>query len=259
MGYCLKIIFLIAVLILHGILGAIGKIIFRFNVRRRLLYIASINKIILTMLGFIIGIHVKKSGKFTGSKNSVLYVGNHLSYLDVLAIGSCYPMIFVTSVDMDERKAEGWLTKNAGSVCVERRPEKLNLDILRKNINSIKEVIAAGIPLCIFPEATSANDSEELMFHSSLFRAFENSKTTIVPFSVKYLSIKGKPLTKENESIIYFYKGERFVPHIKKLLRYGNIEVRITVLESFGAENKNRKNICGLCKNMITENIKGAT
>jgi 1-acyl-sn-glycerol-3-phosphate acyltransferase len=58
-----------------------------------------------------------------------LYVGNHLSYLDVLAIGCCYPVLFVTSVDMGERKSEGWITSNAGSVYVERRRDKLDAEV----------------------------------------------------------------------------------------------------------------------------------
>jgi 1-acyl-sn-glycerol-3-phosphate acyltransferase len=109
--------------------------------------------------------------------------------------------------------------------------------------------------LCIFPEATSANNSKELMFHSSLFASVENTETTIVPFSIKYLSIEGRPLSKENESIVYFYKGQKFVPHIKRLLRYSKFEVKITILPSFNAKNKNRKGICGLCKKVIMEEI----
>ncbi|MDR1507458.1 MAG: hypothetical protein LBI67_10200, partial [Treponema sp.] len=75
----------------------------------------------------------------------------------------------------------------------------------------------------------------------------------------KYLSIEGRPLSKENESIVYFYKGQKFIPHVKRLLRYGNITVEITVLPSFGANGRSRKEICRLCRDMITQRLDEAT
>jgi 1-acyl-sn-glycerol-3-phosphate acyltransferase len=253
--FYLKIFLLVAALFIHGIIAAIGKIIFIFNNRLCILYIANINKIFFILLGFIIGIHVRKSGKQKYYKNPVLYVGNHLSYLDVLVIGQCYPTIFITSIDMGERKSEGWLTSNAGSIYVERRKEKLTLNILKKNIDDIKKTILKGCPLCIFPEATSANGGKELIFFSSLFSSVEFTETTIVPFAIIYTEIDGEQLSKKNESIIYFYKGQHFVPHIKRLLYYKNIKVKINFLNSFSAKNKNRKQICNHCKEIIMEGI----
>jgi 1-acyl-sn-glycerol-3-phosphate acyltransferase len=174
----------------------------------------------------ILGVCVRKPKRIKYHKGAVFYVGNHLSYLDVLAIGCCYPTLFVTSNDMGERKSEGWLTSNAGSVYVERRMDKLNLQVLKTNITNLKKIILLKCPLCIFPEATSANNGKELLFHSSLFSVVEKTETTIVPFSIKYTSIDRQLLSKENAGIIYFYKGQHFIPHIKKLLYHSNIEVR---------------------------------
>jgi 1-acyl-sn-glycerol-3-phosphate acyltransferase len=253
--FYLKIFFLFAALFIHGIFSVIGKILFIFNGRLCVLYIAHINKICFILLSSIVGIHVRKSGKQERYRNPIFYVGNHLSYLDVLAIGKYYPVIFVTSTDMGERKSEGWLASNAGSVYVERRKEKLNLNILKKNIDDIKKTILMGCPLCIFPEATSANGGKELLFFSSLFSSVEFTETTIAPFAVTYISIDGKPLSKKNEGILYFYKGQRFIPHIKKLLYHKNIEVKIDFLEVFSAKNKSRKEICNHCKKTIMERI----
>jgi len=253
MLYHVKIFFLVAVLLLHAIFAAIGKITLFFHKRLRILYAANVNRIICILLCFIMGIHIEKPSKLARHKRPVLYVGNHLSYLDILPIGCCYPVIFVTSVDMGERKSEGWITSNAASVYVERRRDKLNLNVLKKNIKSIKDIISERYALCIFPEATSANSKDTLVFFSSLFSSIEYSKTMVVPFMIEYVLIDGKPLSKENEAIVYFYKGQRFLAHIKNLLKHGKIHIRINILEAFSAEKKNRKDICSHCKLLIEE------
>jgi 1-acyl-sn-glycerol-3-phosphate acyltransferase len=251
----LKVCLLISVLLLHAVLAIPGKIVFLLKKRTGILYLANINRIICILLSGILTVHVKSQKAKIHNKNAVVYVGNHLSYLDVLAIGSCYPTIFVTSVDMGEHKSEGWITSNAGSIYVERRREKLRMDELKKNIESMRTIVLNGCPLCIFPEATSANSDPELQFFSSLFSAVEYTETTVVPFAVKYTSIDREPLTEANRGIIYFYKGERFVPHIKKLLKHKDIEVEITILPGFSAQAKNRKEICNDCKTMIATEL----
>ena len=256
MLYYVKIFFLIAALLLHSIFAAVGKILLFFNKRLNILYTSVINKIACIFFSFILGIHITKPRKLIRYKKPVLFVGNHLSYLDILPIGSCFPLIFVTSVDMGEHKSEGWITSNAGSVYVERRMDKLNINILKKNIESIKSIILKKCALVIFPEATSANGKEELIFFSSLFSAVEYSETIIVPFMIEYTMIDGNPLSKENEYIAYFYKGERLVPHLKRLLKHGKIEINVSFLESFSAQNMNRKAICSNCKLLIEEAIK---
>ena len=256
MFYYVKIFFLVFVILIHAIFAAIGKVLFFFNKRFCILYTAGINKIACIFFSFILGIHVTKPKKLIRYKNPVLFVGNHLSYLDILPIGFCYPVIFVTSVDMGEHKSEGWITSNAGSVYVERRMDKLNINVLKNNIESMKNIIKKKCALTIFPEATSANGKEELLFFSSLFSSVEYTETIIVPFVIEYILIDGKSLSKENESVVYFYKGQRFVPHVKKLLKHGKIGVKITFLESFSALNRNRKDICNYCKLLIEEALK---
>jgi 1-acyl-sn-glycerol-3-phosphate acyltransferase len=255
MLYYVKIFFLVAVLLLHAIFAVAGKILLFFNKRFCILYTAVINKIACIFFSFILGIHITKPQKLIRYKKPVLFVGNHLSYLDILPIGSCYPLIFVTSVDMGEHISEGWITSNAGSVYVERRMDKLTLNVLKKNIESIKSIILKKCALVIFPEATSANGKEDITFFSSLFSAVEYSETIIVPFMIEYTMIDGKALSKENESVAYFYRGERFVPHIKRLLKHGKIGINVSFLKSFSAQDKNRKVICSNCKLLIEEAI----
>src|SRR5262249_41938524 len=55
-----------------------------------------------------------------------LYVGNHLSYLDVLVISSHVPACFVTSVEIRDTPGLGIIVQMAGCLFVERR-NKLNL------------------------------------------------------------------------------------------------------------------------------------
>jgi 1-acyl-sn-glycerol-3-phosphate acyltransferase len=156
---------------------------------------------------------------------------------------------------MGQRKSEGFILSNAGSVMVERRREKLTHGEIRQNIKNIQSVIMQGCPLCIFPEATSAGGGEELVFYSSMFASVEYTDTTIVPFHISYTKANREPLTESTRDTIYFYKGDHLLPHLNKLLNLNNIEAKITFLPDFSAKGKNRKEIRSDCKAIITEEI----
>src|SRR5688572_7281518 len=60
-----------------------------------------------------------------------ILVGNHLSYLDILALLSVEPMCFVTSVETRDSGILGWISRMGGALFVERRKKAR----LHKEIN----------------------------------------------------------------------------------------------------------------------------
>ena len=254
--YYFKVIFLITAMLVHALLSNIIKLVFFFSRRCRILYISKVNRVMCVFTCVLVGMRVRKNKeKVRYKKKPVLYVGNHLSYLDILVIARCLPMVFITSVDMSERQSEGWLTSNAGSLNVERRLDKLSFEELKKNIENIRKFVSMNCPLCVFPEASSAGNENELVFFSSLFASVEHTDTMIVPFAISYKSVNGEKLSNENKSLVYFFRGQRLIPHLKNFLRCKKIEVEICFFPGFSAVDKGRKEISNICKELISHEI----
>ncbi len=93
-----------------------------------------------------------------------LLISNHLSYLDVLAICSTTPAVFVSKAEVRSWPLFGWFATIAGTVYVnrERRTEVGQVN------NEIEAALAAGALVVIFPEGTSTNGETILPFRTSL-------------------------------------------------------------------------------------------
>src|ERR1019366_9633460 len=96
-------------------------------------------------------------------KNGLL-VSNHLSYLDILAISSTMPAVFVSKADVRRWPLFGWLAALAGTVFVERERRTLVVVVNRE----IQTALDAGVLVVIFPEGTSSNGETVLPFRTSL-------------------------------------------------------------------------------------------
>src|SRR4051812_32869997 len=93
-------------------------------------------------------------------KENFLVVSNHLCYLDILVISSCFPSVYVTSREIQEHPFLGRVTDAAACAYVERRDRSK----LAAEIAEVGKLIQNGLNVVIFPEATSTNGSAILKF-----------------------------------------------------------------------------------------------
>jgi 1-acyl-sn-glycerol-3-phosphate acyltransferase len=111
-----------------------------------------------------------------------LIVCNHLSYIDVLVISSCIPTLYITSVETGSSGWIGAICRIAGCLFVERR----KVTALRGEVTDIHKTLSSGLPIVLFPEATSSDGCDVLPFKSSLFECALRSKVPIHSLCLKY-------------------------------------------------------------------------
>ena len=143
--------------------------------RKKAILIQRYSKISLRVLGIDPGLNSipVKSG---------LVVSNHLSYTDILVISSKIPALYITSV---ETGAAGWigaLCKVAGCLFVERR----KVSTIRSELLEIDSVLQSGIPLVLFPEATSTDGRDVLPFRSSLYECAIRTRVPVHALCLNY-------------------------------------------------------------------------
>jgi 1-acyl-sn-glycerol-3-phosphate acyltransferase len=159
-----------------------------------------------------------------------LVAGNHLGYVDILAIGSLCPAIFVAKSDVAYWPVFGWLSRNAGTIFVSRdNPSEVPAQ-LRKMVRPLEE----GIPVVLFPEGTSSDGSRVLPFRSSLLESALQSGKPVTPAAIAYdLHGIGDPGRE-----IAYWGDHSLLPHLLNLLSKPGFEAVI----SFGSGRRPEAN-----------------
>lgn len=171
----------------------------------------------------LFSVQIINSNQFKNGRSAHLYVSNHLSYLDILILSSQTPCSFVTSIEVKGMPFLGQLSELGGCLYVERRSR----DNLNHEISDITDALAAGLNVCIFPEATSTNGESVLRFRRPLYNAAIRSCTPVVPVCINYLTIDGHLVSPSNRDKVFWYGDMGFLGHLFELLSCRKIQVDV--------------------------------
>lgn len=122
-------------------------------------------RLFLRLAGRAAGARVRIAG--TAVPRDVLYIANHLSWLDILVLAGATGTAFVAKADMAPWPVLGWLATLNNSVYVQRENR---LDA-HGQASAVRQALATGQPLTLFPEGTTADGTVLLPFRSSLVAA----------------------------------------------------------------------------------------
>jgi 1-acyl-sn-glycerol-3-phosphate acyltransferase len=149
-----------------------------------------------------------------------LLVANHLSYLDILAISTVTPAVFVSKAEVRRWPLFGWFASCAGTVFVERERRTHVGQVNRE----IAAALAAGALVVLFPEGTSSNGQTVLPFRSSLLEPAAAGNHEI---SVAWLHYELEPGDGDAANEICYWGDHHFVSHLIRLA--GKKSIRATI------------------------------
>lgn len=92
---------------------------------------------------------------------------NHASWIDILVVGSAAPVHFVAKAEVSGWPMFGWVARISDTVFIERKRTKS-----KEQEAILRDRIARGQLLCLFPEGTSTDGLRVLPFKSALFSMF---------------------------------------------------------------------------------------
>jgi len=139
---------------------------------------------------------------------SGVLVCNHLSYLDVLLIGSATPCVFVAKSDVKHWPVLGWFATLAGTVYVQRDKRTQ----AAQSVDEIGDVLRTGALVVLFPEGTSSGGETVLPFKSSLLESAAQQSHTLTAGFLNYELADGDA----SEEVCY-WKDMTLVPHLINL------------------------------------------
>jgi len=145
-----------------------------------------------------------------------LIVSNHLGYLDVFALGSVVPAIFVAKSDVSGWPVIGLLCRLAGTIFVERGRRTS----VSTSLPQIRRILDAGLPVVVFPEGTSSDGSSVLPFKTSLLEAGIGHRST--PAAITY-ELPGGSVSDE----LCYWRDMTFAPHFWNVLGLRSFTIRL--------------------------------
>lgn len=174
----------------------------------------------------IIGIKVRVIGE-VHHQPPVLFVANHLSYLDIPVIAAEVEGAFVAKAEVRDWPWFGLIARITRTVFVNR--------VGSQALQQGEELLArltGGDNLILFPEGTSTDGTGVAPFKSTLFNIAERlpsgTQLTVQPMSLAYARYAdGTPLTGALRALYGWFGDEALAPHLFRALGLKGCEVEL--------------------------------
>jgi 1-acyl-sn-glycerol-3-phosphate acyltransferase len=199
----------------------------------------------------ISGIDLNVTGGAASSR-PVLFVSNHVSYLDIIVLGSVLDGSFVAKSEISRWPVIGALSRLHRTAFVERRASRA-----ATQRDTLEVRLEAGDSLILFPEGTSGCGTHVLPFKSSLFSLAGSAKNgreiTVQPVSIAYTRVNGIPTGRFLAPFCAWYGDMTMAPHFWRFLGLGRTAVEVVLHPAVSiSEFGNRKALAKHCQDAIT-------
>jgi len=144
-----------------------------------------------------------------------LLVANHVSWLDILALGAHRPVVFVAKREVAEWPVVGYLAQRTGTLFVQRGDADRNAAVTERMTWCLRQ----GKRVVLFPEGTTTTGERVLRFHARLFQPARLAHVPTQAIAIEY----GGPA----RTIAPFIGDDSFLPHLLRVLMLDRIEIRL--------------------------------
>jgi 1-acyl-sn-glycerol-3-phosphate acyltransferase len=198
--------------------------------------------IFLGVMGRIAGLRVRTEGI---PRPGAMFIANHLSWLDILALGGASRARFVAHSGLTVHGGLKWLCEQNATVFVTRHER----GSVAEQVEQVRAALGAR-PLLIFPEGTTNDGTALLPFKSSLLSAVEPlaHAVPIQPVALDYADAPG----------IAWFGDEPGMANVRRILaRRGGVELTIRFLEPLaGGALANRKAMTAAAQGAIASALR---
>jgi 1-acyl-sn-glycerol-3-phosphate acyltransferase len=166
-------------------------------------------------------------GRDTGGR-PVVYVCNHSSWLDVLVLGGRLNACFVAKEEVGGWPLISWIARLGRTVFVRRHRGST----VRER-DEMRERLAAGDNLILFPEGTTSDGSRVLPFRSAFFSLAELAATPdgrpplIQPVSVVYDRLAYLPTGRATRPLFAWYGDMDIGSHFWRLAQHRGLRASV--------------------------------
>lgn len=176
-------------------------------------------------LMFLCGVSVKAQGE-PRLHGPVLWVANHVSWIDIFVLNSVRPTSFIAKSEIRNWPIIGWLVAGSGTVFIERGRRHA----VRAVGHEMKSRFDQGEAIGLFPEGTTSPGFDVAPFHSSLFEAAIRAHVDIQPVALRFLH-RG-----QRSDYVAFVGEQNLLQNLWRLLGTTGVVVELVFLPAMPSE-----------------------
>lgn len=184
-----------------------------------------------------------------------LLVSNHISWTDIIAVGSVADVTFVAKREVRDWFFVGMMANLQKTIYVDRTKRS----DAKRTSREMGSHMAAGNAVLLFAEGQSDIGTHVLPFRSALIGAAQHAMidagakdVLIQPLTIAYTKLQGLPVSRNERSLIAWIKSKSIGENIREILGGGVKEVTV----AFGTpmpltEGANRKAVTKAAEDQV--------
>ena len=190
----------------------------------------------------VFGMRVQGIG--TPLAGGTLFVANHISWVDIVALHSQHMMGFIAKSEIRAWPVVGWVTSHAETIYLQRG-----------NANSLGDVMAemsarlrSDRAVAAFPEGGTRDGRELGAFHARIFTAAVDADAPVQPVALCYGA------RCEAQAIVAFAPREHFIGNLVRLLGEPPRPVRVCFMQPIPpGEHDGRRGIARVARERVLQ------
>jgi len=170
----------------------------------------------------ILGLRVSVTG-ILDTHRPVLFIANHSSWLDIVALGSVLPGCFVAKSAIANWPLVNWVARLGRTVFVSR-----NRTSVARERGVLADRLAAGDNIILFPEGTTSDGNRVLPFASAFLAVADDpARPYVQPVTLVYDGLDGLPVRRYDRPGISWYGDMDLASHFNRIGRRRSLHATI--------------------------------
>lgn len=189
----------------------------------------------------LLGVRLRVSGPVTFGCH--LIASNHVSWLDVFAMGAILPSWFVSKAEIRAWPVFGLLAAANETLFLRRRSPRA---AYRMNAE-IRARLGSGQSVVIFPEGTTTDGSRVLPFYPALFQPAVDGRHRVMPLAICYRDDAGHPAP-----AVAYIDEDPLWKSLRAVLDAPGIEAHLLLDDAFAAAGCSRRELAARACDAVT-------
>ena len=188
----------------------------------------------------VFGLRLRRIGE--PLRGAVLFVANHVSWIDIVVLHSQRMMGFVAKREIEGWPLVGWMAGRAETIFHQRGSSESLGGVLHEMLARLRTGRSVGV----FPEGRTRDGREVGPFHARIFLAAVEAGARVQPVALRY----GQG--GDAQTVVAFQPGENFLANFLRLLGEPARVVAVHFLAPIGtADTVGRRRIAELARERI--------
>lgn len=188
----------------------------------------------------VFGFRVRHAG--AALPGAVLFVANHVSWLDITLMHSQRIMAFVAKAEIARWPVVGWLAAGSGTIFHARGSSHSLAAVMQRMVARLGEGVAIGV----FPEGGSGPGDHVKTFHARIFQVAADANVPVQPVALCY----GK--NGKMDLRVPFGARESFGSNFLRLLGGPSLDAEVHFLEPIALGDAGRRQIAEAARARIS-------